>query len=189
MNKILSNIELINKIVNKHERYTHFSGAACIITGVIWLINEYLGRYFHFSDGVRILSWIIVVLIAVTLAAYLTFQARQKEGKEKVTLSLLSVLEKLLIISIATLALIYVLYTNGLLYEIPGLLLLMYGTLILMSKEHITEVIKYFGYLNVIGGIGSFLAPSYSLPIAWAIIGGGHIVLGIILIVLKKKNS
>ena len=187
MNKILKNIDLVNNILKRHERYTNFSGTACIVTGVLWLINEGLNIYFNFSTITRIISWIVVVIFAVIIAVSFTFSEREKGGKEKVTLSLMALVDKLIIISIGTLILMWVFYSNNMTFQIPALLLLMYGILILTSKRNIANVIQYFGYVNLTGGVFAFLMPQYSFYTTWIVLGLGHIILGVVLLLHREK--
>jgi len=187
MNKIIKNVNLVQEILKRHERYTNFSGTSVILTGILWLLNEGINQIYDFDFRTRIYSWIGVVLVSVFLAISLTFYERGKVNKEKVTLSLMALVDKLIVISIGTLTLIYVFFIYGMYMQIPALLLLMYGTLILTSKRNISNIIKYFGYANLLTGVLAFAYPAYSLYLTWLILGLGHIILGIALLFIKDK--
>jgi hypothetical protein len=186
MDKIQEQIESLNSIVKKHGKYTQFSGLACIITGILWLANEGMHYYLVLTPNYRVMSWVAVAIISILIASWLTVYETHKKGKEALNLPLFSVVDKLIIIGATTSILLYVFYRNDMVAHLPGLLMTMYGVLIVTAKLNITKSIIIFGYVNLAAGFTSLLFPEYALYIAAAVLGFGHIILGI---VLKLKNE
>ncbi|MFC1655691.1 hypothetical protein ACFL3C_02375 [Patescibacteria group bacterium] len=189
MDHLKEQIKNIDAIMKRHGRYTHFSGIACIFAGVLWLTNTVAHDYLSLTENYRVVSWIVVALVSVIAATFLTVIEAHKRGKEPVTLSLIAIIDKLLVVALATLVLMWIFYKNELIIEIPSLLMLMYGILMLASKQIVTQAIKYFGYITLIAGVVGLLFIEYSVLLAAIVLGGGHIVLGIILIINGRKSS
>lgn len=186
MDKIKDQIETLNSMVKKHGKYTQFSGLACIITGILWLANEGMHYYLHLTPNYRVMSWVAVAILSILIASWLTVYETHKKGKEALNLPLFSVIDKLIIIGFTTSVFLYVFYRNDMVGHIPGLFMTLYGVLIVTAKLNITKSIVVFGYINLAAGFVSLLFPEYALYIAAAILGFGHIILGI---VLKLKNE
>jgi len=132
------------------------------------------------------MSWVAVAIVSILIASWLTVYETHKKGKEALNLPLFSVVDKLIIIGFTTSVLLYVFYRNEMVGHIPGLFMTLYGVLIVTAKLNITNSIVAFGYINLAAGFISLLFPEYALYIAAAVLGFGHIVLGI---VLKLKNE
>jgi membrane-associated HD superfamily phosphohydrolase len=189
MNKLHKQIEQLTDVVKRHEKFPHFSGIACILTGAIWILNEVASRQLYLTDNYRVISWLAVSVLAVLIATFLTIYEGQKRGKIVMNLSLISIMDKLIIISISTIAIIWTFYSNSMIDEIPSLLMVMYSILILTSKQNMTKLIYYFGMTNLVGGVVGLLFVEYSIVIAAIILGGGHIILGILLILNEKRST
>ena len=189
MDHLKEQIKNIDAIMKRHGRYTHFSGIASIFAGVLWLANTVAHDYLNLTDNYRVISWIVVALLSVIAGTFFTFIEAHKQGREPVTLSLIAVIDKLIIVAISTLVLMWIFYKNSIIIEIPSLLMLMYGILMLASKQIVTQAIKYFGYITLIAGIIGLLFTEYSVLLAAIVLGGGHIVLGIIFIINGRKSS
>lgn len=181
MDKIQEQIDTLNSMVKKHGKYTQFSGLACIITGILWLANEGMHYYLNLTPNYRVMSWVAVALLSILIASWLTVYETHKKGKEAINLPLFSVIDKLIIIGVTTSVLLYVFYRNEMVAHLPGLLMTMYGVLIVSAKLNITKSIIIFGYINLAAGFVGLLFPEYALYIAAAVLGFGHIVLGIVL--------
>lgn len=181
MDKIQQQIESLNTIIKKHGKYTQFSGLACIITGILWLANEGMHYYLNLTPNYRVMSWVAVALLSILIASWLTVYETHKKGKEAINLPLFSVIDKLIIIGMTTSVLLYVFYRNEMVTHLPGLLMTMYGVLIVSAKLNITKSIIIFGYINLAAGFAGLIFPEYALYIAAAILGFGHIALGIVL--------
>lgn len=188
MNTFKDQIDGMKTIIKRHSKYTHFSGVAVIITGVLWLLNEALHLYISMFPNYRVISWGAVALLSILVATYLTLYEGHKRGKEVVNLPLFIVMDKFIVVALATMALVYVFYRNGMTYYIPALMMTMYGLLIISSKHNITKSIVLFGYVSLSGGLIGLLYWPASIPLAAAILGIGHIILGIALIFRKEVN-
>lgn len=188
MDKMLKQIESLNAVVKKHGRYTHFSGIAAIIAGFLWLVNEATHWYLHFLPNYRVISWIVIILIIILISTFFTLYEGHKKGKEVVNLPLFAVVDKLSIVSITTLIIMYVFYKNELIPHMPGLLMAMYGLLMISSKIHLTLPIVVYGYITLLAGLIGLLFWPYAVLISVFVLGFGHIVLGIILLILKKRQ-
>lgn len=189
MENMQQQIETLKKVIQKHGSYTHFSGVAAIIAGILWLINEATHWQLQFLDNYRIASWIVITMVIILVSVYLTLHEAHKDGNEVINLPLLSVIDKLVVISIATLVLMYVFYKNDLIPAIPGLLMTMYGVLIFSAKLHLTKAITIFGYITLAGGLMGLLFSDYANYLSIAILGFGHIILGCILVYGRKNNK
>lgn len=188
MNTINQNIEKISQIIKKHGIYSNFSGIAPLIAGILWLANEGIHFFIYpYEPRLRILSWVIVALVSIIIATYLTVFEGQKKGKAVITLSLLTLIDKLLIIAVTSLVLIWIFYINRLILQIPALLLTMYGILILTSKNNLVPPIIYFGYLSFVIGLLALIFPLYSVLATTLVLGVGHIILGITLLIKREK--
>ena len=187
MSLIHNQIEAIKAIFQKHEKYHHFSGLACIIVGILWLLNEVLNYQMAYPDYYRILSWIAVAILAIIIAAVLTIRERKKRNKMITTLAIKEILYKLALICLGTFALMWVFYQ--LIALIPTLFMLMYGLLILTSKQNLPIPIQYFGYASFIAGIVGFFFAQYIIGIAALVLGLGHIIIGLTLIIHDKQYS
>lgn len=178
----------MNAIIQRHGVYSNFSGLAPLIAGILWLVNEGIHIFIStYSTRLRIFSWIIIALISVIVATYLTVYEGQKKGKHVITLSLLTLIFKLFIVSIASAVFIWIFYINSMILQIPALLLTMYGMLILLSKNNLVSEIIYFGYLAFIIGIITLIFPLYSVLGTSLVLGIGHIILGITLMIKSEK--
>ncbi|MFC1599457.1 hypothetical protein ACFL3T_00325 [Patescibacteria group bacterium] len=181
MDKLQQQIDTLNSMVKKHGKYTQFSGLACVITGILWLANEGMHMYLQLTPNYRVMSWVAVAVVSILIASWLTVYETHKKGKEAINLPLFSVIDKLIMIGASTSVLLYVFYRNDMVMHLPGLLMTMYGVLIVSAKLNITSSIIIFGYLNLAAGFAGLLFPEYALYIAAAVLGLGHIVLGIVL--------
>lgn len=186
MDKIQEQIESLNTMVKKHGKYTQFSGLACIITGILWLANEGMHYYLQLTPNYRVMSWVAVALVSILIASWLTVYETHKKGKEAINLPLFSVIDKLIIIGLTTSVLLYVFYRNEMVAHLPGLLMTMYGVLIVSAKLNITKSIIIFGYINLAAGFVGLLFPEYNLYLAAAVLGFGHIILGIVLKLINE---
>jgi hypothetical protein len=188
MGQFQEQIDGIKTIIKRHSKYTHFSGVAVIVTGVLWLLNEGLHLYIHMFPNYRVISWGAVALVSILVATYLTLYEGHKKGRDVVNLPLFIVVDKFIGVALATMALVYVFYRNGMTYYIPSLMMTMYGLLIISSKHNITSSIVRFGYVSLAGGLIGLLYWPASIPLAAAVLGVGHIILGISLILKKEVN-
>jgi hypothetical protein len=186
MDKIKEQINSLNTMIKKHGKYTQFSGLACIITGILWLVNEIMHYYLHLTPNYRVISWVAVAVLSILVTSWLTIYETHKKGGEPINLPLFAVIDKLIIIGFTTSVLIYVFYKNDLFMHLPALLMTMYGVLIVTAKLNITNSIIIFGYINLAAGFFGLLFPEYNLYIAAIVLGLGHIILGI---TLKLKNG
>lgn len=189
MENLQEQIDTLKKVIKKHGSYTHFSGAATIIAGALWLINEATNWRLHFLDNYRVASWVVITMLIILISVILTLHEAHKDGHEVVNIPLLSVIDKLIITSVATLVLMYVFYKNELILAIPGLLMTMYGVLIFSAKLHLTKAITVFGYITLLGGLVGLLFSDYANYLSIAILGFGHIILGCILVYSRKNNK
>jgi hypothetical protein len=189
MENLQKQIDTIKKIVQKHGTYTHFSGFAAIVAGILWLINEATHFQLQFLDNYRIASWIVITMLIVLISTYLTLREAHQDGYEGLTLPLFSIVDKLIVISIATLVLMYVFYKNNLMLGVPGLMMTMYGVLIFSAKLHLTKSITIFGYLALFGGLFGLLFMQYANIASIIILGFGHIVLGSMLVYSRRHNQ
>lgn len=187
MDKMLKQIESLNAVVKKHGKYTHFSGFAAIIAGILWLVNEGTHWYLHFLPNYRVISWIVIVLIIILLTTFFTLYEGHKKGKEVVNLPLFAVVDKLSVVSITTLIIMYVFYKNGLIPHMPALLMAMYGVLIIASKLHLTLPIVIYGYVTLLAGLVGLVFWQYAVLISVFVLGVGHIALGIILLLRRNR--
>ena len=187
MDNINKQIGFINDLMKRHSRYTQFSGIACVITGILWLVNELANLYLHLADNYRVISWIVIALVAIIIAAFLTIYECYKKGKTVINLSLFTIIDKLVIICFSTLVIMWIFYRTSFIQEIPSLLMLMYGTLVLTSRNSLSKAIGYFGFFNFLGGFFGLLFGNYSILLASVILGFGHILLGLVLI-FKREN-
>jgi len=188
MNTFQAQIDGLKNIIKKHSKYTHFSGVAVIITGVLWLINEGLYLYLNLFPNYRVISWGAVTVLSILIATYLTLYEGHKRGKDVVNLPLFIVVDRFIVVSAATLVLIFVFYKNLMILHIPALLMTMYGVLIISAKHNITRSIVWFGYVNLVAGLVGLLFWNYAVILAALVLGLGHIILGIVLIVKKEVN-
>lgn len=191
MNLVSEQIKAVKEVLLRHEKYHHFSGLACVIVGVLWLLNHYvfvpnLMGSEGFSHAVVLLSWVTVAAVSILIGAALTIRERQKRGKMIATLSLRRIIYKLAVISIATLALLWIFYQAHLEPLVPALFMLMYGLLMLTSKDNLPVPIQYFGYLSFVAGVLALVQFSYITTLHLVVLGLGHIVLGITLMIHEK---
>ncbi len=189
MNLIHDQIETIKAVFQKHEKYHYFSGTACIIVGILWLLNKYLNFKTVYSDDHQVLSWVVVAGLAIIIAVILTFGERKKRNKVVANLAIKTVAYRLIFICLGTWVLMWIFYQNLLIVFIPTLFMYMYGLLILTSKDTLPVPIQYFGYLNFTIGLIGFLFPDYIIYSSALVLGLGHIVLGITLIINEKQYS